>query len=585
MDPAGLLNEIQEATTLRQAFDYAIFERINRSHFFDHFEIAAANSNRDELLSHLEREFADVEKMVPGRAYAYFPPKSELCFRRMINLPFKDLVIRNAVCIVLAKYLDPELCSECFANRRARGEDAATSLTADYAKRSWPNFCDWQFENANESQVLLVTDVSTFYDSVSHSYLMETLSSLLGIPEECSVMSLVKRFCQPSVEAYMELTQTIGEPKVVQQGLLTGNETEGILANLFLKPVDDDMLQLDVVYGRYNDDIRIFGDNLREVERAGLVLQQALLSRGLNLNAKKTEMAEGPEKMKALISRTIRQHRYGYEYEYGFGEFAYPNWSDPESVAESDTDDLLKKIDRRFEDFDREFQQDEKLCKHKDALEFCKFLAMADGVYDQRKALSIREEWHVDRLVEIPDRARIEHPLLPGRLVGMGLQHLFLLRQHELVVEQQTFGNRVHAEEEGRKIGRGIDRQRQHAEPQRRLDQRGAWNGRAPAAQEQTAAPGCGAGEEERKAGQHGDNERVPFGAHGETQRDTGQCEPPASLFGLADRGGIVPCREAEEGEAEDVQHRDARVDEQVEARRQQYAIGKRGKAAQRAEP
>ena len=404
MDPAGLLSEIQEATTLRQAFDYAIFERINRSHFFDHFEIATAYSNRDVLLSQIAREFADVDEMVPGRAYAYFPPKGELCFRRMINLPFKDLVIRNAVCIVLAKYLDPELCSECFANRRARGEDAATSLTADYAKRSWPNFCDWQFENANKSQVLLVTDVSTFYDSVSHSYLMETLSSLLGIPEECSVMSLVKRFCQPSVEAYMELTQTIGEPKVVQQGLLTGNETEGILANLFLKPVDDDMLQLDVVYGRYNDDIRIFGDNLREVERAGLVLQQALLSRGLNLNAKKTRMAEGPEKMKALISRTIRQHRYGYEYEYGFGEVAYPNWSDPESVAESDTDDLLKKIDRRFEDFDREFQQDEKLCKHKDALEFCKFLAMADGVYDQRKALSIREEWHVDRLVEIIER-------------------------------------------------------------------------------------------------------------------------------------------------------------------------------------
>ena len=167
----------------------------------------------------------------------------------------------------------------------------------------------------------------------------------------------------------------------------------------------------------------------------------------------------------------------------------------------------------------------------------------------------------------------------------MGLQHLFLLRQHELVVEHQPLGDRVQAEEEAGKIGRGIDCQWHHAEPQRRLEQRGARDRRAAAAHQQPAPPCQRARDKEGQPRQHGDDQRVPFRAHRQPQRHAGQRQPPTALFGLADRGGELPCGQREEAQVEDVEHGDARVHEQVETGRQQHAIGKRGEAAFAGEP
>lgn len=401
MDDERLFSEIQQAATLRLAFEYSVFERINRSHFFDHLEIGTMCANREKILSEIAEEFFDPEAMQPRRAYAYFPPKDRFCVRRMINLPFKDLVIRNAICIVLARYLDPMLSDWCFANRRAEGEHAKRSLTADYAKKSWPDFCSWQLRSVQESNVLLKTDISAFYDSVSHRYLLETLASELGIEVDCPVMRFIGRFCQPPVETYLAMTREVGAPVRIQQGLLTGNETEGFLANVFLKPVDDEMLTLDVLYGRYNDDIRIFAKDQREARHAIVVLQQALLSRGLNLNASKTKIYKGAEEMKTQVAEALTD--CAYDGEYGGDDFAAGVVAG-DRVWDGEAQQMLKSIDRPFEEFDLKFTSEVALRNHDDAANFCKSLAFAGGVRDGWLACSARECWHVDRLVEILKR-------------------------------------------------------------------------------------------------------------------------------------------------------------------------------------
>jgi hypothetical protein len=57
----------------------------------------------------------------------------------MIYIPFKDLVVRYAFVIVLAKHLDKSLSAQCFANRRAEGQPAKKYLLDDYYKVSFVN--------------------------------------------------------------------------------------------------------------------------------------------------------------------------------------------------------------------------------------------------------------------------------------------------------------------------------------------------------------------------------------------------------------------------------------------------------------
>ena len=86
-----------------------------------------------------------------------------------------------------------------------------------------------------------------------------------------------------------------------------------------------------ISYGRYNDDIRIFGNKKSEVLEALKIIQEEVLTLGLNLNSTKTKLHEGPEQI-----RKVSNPSYGEE---------YGDESEEEEVLSTQTEELKKFVD------------------------------------------------------------------------------------------------------------------------------------------------------------------------------------------------------------------------------------------------
>ena len=289
--------------------------------------------------------------------------------------------------IVVSDQLDSSLSSNCFANRRAIGNQSSKSLLQDFAKESWPNFCNWQKKCVEKYNILLRTDISSFYDSVSHDYLTEIIKDQLAIDKKTDVMKLFKKILQVPVVSYSQLTRKpLEPPEKMKQGLPIGNQTEGMLANIYLKNIDESMQQYGVIdFGRYNDDMRIFAEKRHHALDAVLVLQQLLLTKGLNLNAGKTEIAEGRVNMIKLRSKDYDVYEY-------FAE---------EDRQEVTANVIIKRIDQNFDEFTTRFEPDEKIDKDKKAKEFCKFLSTVNKQKEMLLPLQQRRPEHIMNLGEI----------------------------------------------------------------------------------------------------------------------------------------------------------------------------------------
>ena len=170
---------------------------------------------------------------------------------------------------------------------------------------------------------------------------------------------------------------------MIHQGLPIGDGVEGYLANLYLKDVDDAMAEAGACYGRYVDDIRLFATSRQQVLAHLRVLQEKLLSRGLNLNASKTKIAENEEARAELISRLYFDDSYAGE-------------DDPHAGAR-----ITSEIDPPLTEFPRTFTRDDVLTSGSDAKDFCRYLSAHHEDGRPVVPLGERQRWHLDRLHEI----------------------------------------------------------------------------------------------------------------------------------------------------------------------------------------
>ena len=176
----------------------------------------------------------------------------------------------------------------------------------------------------------------------------------------------------------------------MRQGLPIGNNSEGFFANIYLKDIDASMLSQGFEFGRYNDDMRIFGNDRNEVLEALLVLQKLLLQKGLNLNSSKTQLAENKEEMEELRSKDTDLYEYLPEDD--------EQWDDE---VEAGTTSIVKdQIDKPFGQFNRIFQPDDELENSSDAKDFCKFLSRQSSS-DSDTGLSERSPNEVYKLKEV----------------------------------------------------------------------------------------------------------------------------------------------------------------------------------------
>jgi len=398
MDHVRILNEIRSRDTLEQAFDCALHDRTHTDYYFDYFEIDYVQANRKQILDELADELKHPEKYTPRLAYAYYPPKTSLCYRRMVYLPFKDLLIRYGFCIVLSKYLESTMSPRSFANRRASGARARVALLEDFSTVSWPSFCEWQRDSIKESTVLVRTDISSFYDSISHRYLVGAIAEELSLSSGSGIMKLFERLLSVTVVSYSQADSDIKHDEL-NQGLPIGNSSEGYFANIYLNRVDGKMNEFaaskGLSFGRYNDDMRIFGKSREDALTGIRVLQELLLVKGLNLNGSKTMIAEDSTGIEDLRSKV-------YEFESSHGD---EGQEDEEEVLtgadEPPTSSLKAHVDDHFHEFKKRFEPGQIIDKDNVAKDFCKFMSAKSADGTRLLQLSDRLPQHVQMLGEV----------------------------------------------------------------------------------------------------------------------------------------------------------------------------------------
>lgn len=234
-------------------------------------------------------------------------------FRRMIYTPFKDLVIKFIFVCVLAELLDFTFVNNCFSYRLDRNiekhQKSKRYLYKRYSK-GFKEFIDWQLAQVENSTCLLKTDISSFYDSISHEYLLSAISQKLNITNESHFMILFSRTLKFKTCYYSIVDGKLCET-YNSQGIPIGNSAEGFIANIFLNEVDEALFNLGINFGRYVDDFRVFTNNKSDSLKVLIILQEFLLKIGLNLNTSKTKIIEAQEQIIKFIKHSNKSGIYG----------------------------------------------------------------------------------------------------------------------------------------------------------------------------------------------------------------------------------------------------------------------------------
>lgn len=142
---------------------------------------------------------------------------------------------------------------------------------------SWRSFRETTLAEARrmpDDAIVVQTDVSSFYEHVSHHYVQNAINDLF-----------------PDGRVGNQITALLGKFSAGRSfGLPVGGQASRALAELFLNPIDQRMTVSEIRWFRYVDDYVLIAPSNADAYRALSVLSYALADYGLTLNRGKTVM-------------------------------------------------------------------------------------------------------------------------------------------------------------------------------------------------------------------------------------------------------------------------------------------------------
>lgn len=152
-----------------------------------------------------------------------------------------------------------------------------SNQTADLFDQNnrWYDYCKATIENLskNDSSVIIKTDISSFYERISHHHIENDIhdqfSDNLTISKQ--IIALLSKI-------------SVGK----SFGLPVGGQGARILAELFMMNIDDSLSSKGVKWFRYVDDLTLVGKNQTEAYEVLSYFSKILAGYGLSLNRTKT---------------------------------------------------------------------------------------------------------------------------------------------------------------------------------------------------------------------------------------------------------------------------------------------------------
>ncbi|GGS80900.1 hypothetical protein GCM10010222_22750 [Streptomyces tanashiensis] len=197
-------------------------------------------------------------------------PKTDLTVRPVARFSTRDRLIYDALVFTIADQIDRHLHPGVSSYRwdRFKGEP----------KGWWPNWQSYRAKSlrtirSDTSLRVAYLDIAAFYEHIDVAILGDDLEALGGDGRAAGhITDFLTRF------------QTINHA----WGLPQGPDASGILANLYLAPVDSYLAQNSARFLRYSDDIKVFHPNWSELRDLFLGVNSQLRSRRLAISSSKT---------------------------------------------------------------------------------------------------------------------------------------------------------------------------------------------------------------------------------------------------------------------------------------------------------
>jgi hypothetical protein len=224
-------------------------------------------------------------------------PKDALNVRPLARLALEDRLVYDACVLAMAPTIDAAIPSNVYSYRWSKNKKRLYSPKGRWVLMQRRGRL---LHAKNQDLLLLRTDVTSFYEYVNIEMLLSELRNL-G-PAEWSV-ELLGIF----LSEFSNSTHAWGLPQ--------GPDTSGILANLYLLPIDNQLRHDGFTHLRYSDDMMVFGPNWPALRRALIRINHMCRSRHLSLSANKTKIVQAHDVAAAFEDTSKDAVRYGIDIE------------------------------------------------------------------------------------------------------------------------------------------------------------------------------------------------------------------------------------------------------------------------------
>lgn len=186
-------------------------------------------------------------------------------------LSIRDRIVQQALVNLLGPLFEPDFLDCSYAYRRGRSALMAADKVEEYIQKGnvW----------------VLETDIASFFQSLDHDILLDCL---LKKTADQRVIDLICLYLKAPL--FHEMTFSSAE-----EGISIGGIISPLLSNIYLHPLDLEMIKGSYNYVRYSDDLVVLGLQKEEVRQAFFLIKTTLKKLRLSTKKEKTRICHVSE--------------------------------------------------------------------------------------------------------------------------------------------------------------------------------------------------------------------------------------------------------------------------------------------------